>query len=152
MLRDNRRWPQWSDQRGLLSWPCLPLDGVVVWQLRRCTGIPFPTNACPTCFLFLNVFISGAVAVFSGNSFHTFAILIGKHSFLVFKCALSWNNFLFVYPAFKFNTMCYASEQMKEFVPCYLFDSCRFLSIYIASPLNRKKETKVAADIKQYFY
>ena len=43
--------------------------------------------------LFLNVFTFGAVTVLSGNSFHTFTILMGKHSFLIFKCALSWNNF-----------------------------------------------------------
>ena len=43
--------------------------------------------------LFLNVFTFGATTVFSGKSFHTFTTLIGKHSFLIFRFAPTWNNF-----------------------------------------------------------
>ena len=55
--------------QALASCPCLPLGGVLLWQLRsRNIGIPLPYNACPTCFF--NGFTFIAVPAFSGNSLH----------------------------------------------------------------------------------
>ena len=82
ILRDRRRLPQWSDQRVLLSWSCLLLGGVLGGMAasklyRNSSSFQCLSN------LFLNLLTFGAVTVFSGNSFHTFTILIGKHSFLI---------------------------------------------------------------------